>query len=131
MKARFQNVDLSRFLKFCITKLIHLISLKPILLLHIQLRDKRYTIYPSVYIFVLTDKQEYFIFIDFPRMFLLIASSLLLRLIWILFQYMCIHKDEKCKTILLEILILNLKLLRINCLFKKSQRGNSELGCSV
>lgn len=58
-------------------------------------------------------------------------SSLQFKLIWILFQCMSIHKDEKCKAILLEILILNLKLLRINCLFKKSQRGNSEQGCSM
>lgn len=85
--------------------------------------NKNYTVCPSIYFLLLKDKQKYFIFIDFPRMFLLMASSLLLKLIWILFQYMSIHKDEKCKTILLEILILNLKLLRINCLFKKKPEG--------
>lgn len=60
-----------------------------------------------------------------PRTVSITISSLQFKLIWILFQCMSIHKDEKCKAILLEILILNLKLLRINCLCLRRARGDT------
>lgn len=90
-----------------------------------------YTICPFIYVVVLKEKQKHFIFIDFARM--LFTDSLIFppKLIWILFQRMSAHKDEKCKTTLLEILILNLKLLRINGSFQQRGRGNGGGGCCV